>query len=483
MAKSFFVINISRTNAEGRSPINLRICDRTTVKTYATGFYADPGTQKTVKDENGKEKKIWNSDKDWDHDNHCFRHGKGVKKFSVLRREEGGVKEYSNTDANAELSAFKKKADKILKKYDEDQVDWSMAMFDSEFRVKRTDGLFFEYAQKEVIERRYLALGKYKRAKVTEDALHDLERFYTLELGKKKDGLAIKDIDKDFIDSYIANCYSNGVAENPDEKPRKGTTLDGKPRKASTPNTVGIRLREIRRILNLAMEDGVGSAQTYPFGGRNGVEIPKNKTAKRFLSMDSLRKIASARMEDKAKETARHLFLLSFHLRGMNYKDMAELRKKNIKMEQVEDGELKKVLRYRRSKTKEDFVIVITPRIQAELDWFNENTETIGDYLLPIFRLEPSPEGREEYLQQRRKRWNRQLKAIAKDLELPEEMQGKGVSAYWSRHSFAMAMRHKGESIEKISQALGHADVETTKTYLASFGKMEMAKATDIDLG
>ena len=450
MAKTYFIINTGRTNAEGRSPINLRICDKTKVKTYATGFTA------TADEWDGK----------------GFKQGKGVKKFSVMRREEGGVKEYSNAEANAELVKFKDKADEILRQFEKAKTDWSMAMFDAEFKVKRTDGLFFEYAQKEVIERRYLALGKYKRAKVTEDALRDLERFYTLELGKKKDGLAIKDIDKDFIERYIANCYSS-----------EGVTLDGEPKKASTPNTVGIRLREIRRILNLAMEDGVGSAQTYPFGGRNGVEIPKNKTAKRFLSMDSLKKIASARMEDKAKETARHLFLLSFHLRGMNYKDMAELRKKNIKMEQVEDGELKKVLRYRRSKTKEDFVIVITPRIQAELDWFNENTETIGDYLLPIFRLEPSPEGREEYLQQRRKRWNRQLKAIAKDLELPEEMQGKGVSAYWSRHSFAMAMRHKGESIEKISQALGHADVETTKTYLESFGKMEMAKATDIDLG
>ena len=41
----------------------------------------------------------------------------------------------------------------------------------------------------------------------------------------------------------------------------------------------------------------------------------------------------------------------------------------------------------------------------------------------------------------------------------------------------------KKESIDHISQALGHADVKTTKVYLASFSTEDMAKYTEIDLG
>ena len=75
MAQTYFIINTGRTNAEGRSPINLRICDKTKVKTYATGFSARPGT----KDEDGN----WKSNDEWDFKAGRFVQKQGKKKFSV----------------------------------------------------------------------------------------------------------------------------------------------------------------------------------------------------------------------------------------------------------------------------------------------------------------------------------------------------------------------------------------------------------------
>ena len=86
----------------------------------------------------------------------------------------------------------------------------------------------------------------------------------------------------------------------------------------------------------------------------------------------------------------------------------------------------------------------------------------------------------DEYLKQSRRRFNRNLKLLAKELGLPESQQD--ISIYTARHSFAMTLQNKGKSVEIISQALGHQSVETTKHYLAKFSTTKMAEETDIDL-
>ena len=432
MAKVYFIINLGATNKDGRHPINLRVCDRSKVKSFTTGFYS--------------------LSEDWDKSANRFKQGSGVKSFNVIRRQADGFKQYTNKEANTELALIESRAQGILDEFNKNGVDWSMEMFAQRFEVKRIDNKFLEYARTKVIEERLVKLGKFKSAQIMEAALHDLELF-----DPNIARLEIKDIDKKFLSEYVSFCEKRG----------------------NQPNTISVRIRSIRRILNLAIEDKVGSAQTYPFG-KNGVKIPANKTAKRFLTMDSLRKVAATTMENPATESARHLFLFSFYCRGINYKDMAALTAKNIDSVILESGKTAKVIRYRRSKTSEDFEIIVTPAIQRELDWFEQNDRPFGNYLLPIVKIELTPEKREDYLQQRRKRWNRQLRTIARTIGIPEA--DMGISAYWARHSFAMAMLGKGESIDHISQALGHQDIKTTKVYLKSFSSEQMAQFTAIDL-
>lgn len=137
-------------------------------------------------------------------------------------------------------------------------------------------------------------------------------------------------------------------------------------------------------------------------------------------------------------------------------------------------------MQYRRSKTKGEFDIQVTPNIKGELDWFLENSRLYGSYVLPIIMEKVEPENLDEYLKQSRKRFNRNLKKLAKELNLPESQ--RDISIYTARHSFAMTLQDKGKSVEIISQALGHQSVETTKHYLAKFSTTRMAEETDINL-
>ena len=261
--------------------------------------------------------------------------------------------------------------------------------------------------------------------------------------------------------------------------------------KGHSGNTIGIRLREIRRIFNVAIRDKVIPQELYPFSTGNEagkVKIPQaelNKTDQ-YLTLDSLRLMAGTTFKNHVLERTKHLFLFSYYSRGMNWKDMALLTGANFYCAMVVDEKTHQsrevtMMQYKRSKTKGAFNILVTPNIRRELDWFKENTPLYGDYVLPpIIGLEVADEKLDDYLMQGRKRFNASLKKIAMQLKFPESQQN--ITIYTARHSFAMTLKNKDKSIEIISQALGHQSVETTKHYLAKFSTTKMAEETDIDL-
>jgi len=40
---------------------------------------------------------------------------------------------------------------------------------------------------------------------------------------------------------------------------------------------------------------------------------------------------------------------------------------------------------------------------------------------------------------------------------------------YWARHTYATVLKQSGESVEMISELLGHKDIKTTQIYLGKF--------------
>jgi len=444
MASISIILKRSKSNAKGEHPIVLRLADTGDKKTYfSTGFYS--------------------TDKLFDTDAGRFIQGKGVKAFHVDRKEDGGgVKTYTNKEANDKLAEFETRARDLLKRYNDEHIDWGFDQFRDDFINKPKRELFLTFAES-IIEKEYRQQGRFKKADIAVEALESLKK-YDKNLGKK----AFQDITSSYIQGYIKHCSDQGNSNN----------------------TIGIRLREIRRFYNIAIRDKVVSPDLYPFssGKEDGkARIPKveqNKTDQ-YLPVDSLKILAKTPSKDPILERTRHLFLFSYYCRGINWKDMALLTTKNFYKATVTDTTTKKsqqvtMMQYKRSKTRGEFDIQVNQNIQNELDWFKENTSLFKDYVLPIVGIDVSPEKFDEYIMQIRKRFNRSLKKLAEELELPESQQK--ISIYSARHSFAMTLQDKGKSVEIISQALGHQSVETTKHYLQKFSTTKMAEETDIDL-
>jgi len=137
------------------------------------------------------------------------------------------------------------------------------------------------------------------------------------------------------------------------------------------------------------------------------------------------------------------------------------------------------VLKFIRTKTHKPFEIIINSDIQRLLNWFNKMPHC-KPYLLPIVTV-PSHQGEalRLHIRDRRSKYNKALSDITalEVLKFPEALQN--ITSYFSRHSYSMALRSKGVNIELISEALGHAELKTTSIYLDSFGKEEVANASE----
>lgn len=444
MAKIRIILKSSK-DADGRRAVLLMLTDRKQREYFSTGFSADEKEFDTSK-QGGR-----------------FHQGRGVRPFYVKRKEDdGSVKVYSNKDANVVLANMENRASDILKGYNEKHINWGLDQFRSDFVNAPKRELFLSFAQA-TIQQEYVERGKHKTAAVANEALRSLE-IYDSQLSKR----AFQDISVKYLNGYMDFCRAKGNSDT----------------------TLKIRLGEIRRIYNIAIREGVASHELYPFsnGKEDGkVRIPKtspNKTDQ-YLTLENMKKLANTSFDNYVLERTRHLFLFSYYCRGMNWKDMALLTKSSFFPILVTDETTKEtkevtMMEYRRSKTKGEFLIQVTPNIQRELDWFAENSVLYKDYVLPIISVDVTEDKLDMYIAKIRQRFNHSLRQIAKELGFPESQ--LNITSYTARHSFAMSMLHLDKPVEIISQALGHQSVETTKHYLAKFSSTKMAKETDIDL-
>ena len=431
----------SSTDADGNHPVLLMLSDRGKRSYFATGFSSDAGKFDDSLEGGGR-----------------FVQGRGVKSFSIYRKEEdGSIVEYSNKEANDALAELERRASDILKSYNEKHIDWSMDQFRSDFVNAPKRNTFLRFAE-DVVEKEYRDRGQYSTADTVKYTILSLKRF-DHSLSKR----TFQEITPKYLDNYDSFCRSEGAL----------------------PGTISIRVRVIKRIFNIAIRDKVVTRDQYPFsnGADDGkYKPPQAKLTKtnQFLPLESLKLLANHKFERPNYERDKHLFLFSFYCMGINWKDMAQLTTRNFQRITTAEGQEVSVLRYRRSKTQGEFEILVVPSIQRELDWFMANTKLYSDYVLPIITKRILQEDLNSYLSQKRKRFNHTLKAIAKELNLPESQ--LNMTSYHARHSFAMALLDKGKSVEIISQALGHQSVETTKHYLAKFSTTRMAEETDINL-
>lgn len=227
--------------------------------------------------------------------------------------------------------------------------------------------------------------------------------------------------------------------------------------------TVGVYLRPLRAIINIAIEEGMASQESnYPFGKRK-YQIPASRNVKKALTLEEIGLLFNYNaLEGTWWEKARDFFIFSYLANGMNIKDIALLKHSDI------DGEF---IRFIRAKTKNTnrssntFISIhITEPLRKIIERWKTRSNDKDDYLFPVIQRDDSPEKQRKVIQQFTKMINTYIDKIAVQVGIT-----KKVTTYYARHSFATVLLRKGHSTEIISESLGHSSLQTTKAYLGSF--------------
>lgn len=255
-----------------------------------------------------------------------------------------------------------------------------------------------------------------------------------------RDKLAFPEVDKKFLGDYERHMLSLGKSYT----------------------TIGIYTRNLRTIFNEAIECGDASQNFYPFGN-NKYQPPQSANNKRALDTKDLQKILNYKPEENTwEEYARDIWMFSLLCQGVNMKDIANLRYKNIQGNQIVFIREKT----KRTKRAEQMPIVVYLGKEA-LDiikkWGHEN-KMPTQLVFPIYSDDNSPLRNLRLVEQQTKMINKYMRKIAADLKIKQDF-----TFYAARHSFATVLKQQGRSTEEIQEFLGHASKKTTELYLGSF--------------
>lgn len=228
-----------------------------------------------------------------------------------------------------------------------------------------------------------------------------------------------------------------------------------------SPTTIGFYLRNLRAIINMAIENGSLDKEEYPFGKRK-YQIPSSKNIKKALKIIDIKKIVNYKPSNEYEAKARDLWLFSYLSNGLNVKDIANLQYKNIK-----DNKIAFIRAKTKNTTKHEQRKITVP-INAEIKkiikkWGIKNTNP-DTYIFGIINNDDNLEKQYWKIKQATKIINKHMKHIGEELEITVK-----ITTYTARHSFATVLKRSGAPIEFISESLGHKDLKTTENYLDSF--------------
>lgn len=236
--------------------------------------------------------------------------------------------------------------------------------------------------------------------------------------------------------------------------------------------TVGIYLRSLRTLFNNAITEGLLSKELYPFGKRK-YEIPTGNNIKKALNLTDISLIFKYQaVPGTTAEKMKDYWMFMYFCNGLNVKDMCLLKYKNIKGDMIVFERAKTV----RTKRKvEPIRVTFLDEAKGIISkWGNEDSSD-ENYVFPVLTKNLTAERQQQLIKQQTHVINDHMKVIGKALGIQND-----ITTYAARHSFATVLKRSGASTEFISEALGHTNVRTTQSYLASFEddhKKEMAKA------
>jgi integrase len=294
----------------------------------------------------------------------------------------------------------------------------------TKFSLEQVQPFFEEYINRLRIQERIKTAESYK------SALNSIVQF--------KRYLKFQDITPEFLSAYEIWMLS----------------------KKKSKTTVGVYLRSLRTIYNLAMQRGIVTYTQYPF---KRYTIPAPRKSKRAFKDEHIKTIFNAKVESEENVRALDIWRFSFLCNGINLKDIALLKWKNI------TGDYMEFFRKKTENTKRENVLPIRVHLnrhaQAIIKKWGNSASDPEQYLFPILEPGLSIKEIENRIANLTRTTNKYLKRVGEQLGLPVKL-----TTYTARHSFATKLKNSEKvSLSFIMESLGHSSIKTTMDYLAGF--------------
>ncbi len=238
--------------------------------------------------------------------------------------------------------------------------------------------------------------------------------------------------------------------------------------------TIGIYLRSLRTIVNIARSEKVINEEQYPFGlkSRKKYEIPRANNIKKALDESALSKILTCECVNDDEAWARDMWLFSFYCNGMNMADIFHLKYRNIKGEFLYFVRQKTI---RTKKVQEPIEIYLSEPIREIIEKWGTFDKSADNYVFGVFNNRMTAEEIYRIRLNTIRSINHYMKNIGERLKIEVP-----TTTYVARHSWATTLLRKGISTAYISKGFGHASFSTTEQYLGGFTQDQKKSVADL---
>jgi integrase len=223
--------------------------------------------------------------------------------------------------------------------------------------------------------------------------------------------------------------------------------------------TVGMYLRALRTIFNMAIDNEVIDASKYPF---KKYAIPAPQKISRTLKKEEIKLIINYTAKRDADAIALDYWVFSFISNGMNFKDIALLKYGNINGDFIE---------FRRAKTKRTtnnnslpIMVPLDENLLYIIKKRGNKSKKKEDYIFPILKHGLTPQQEYDHIKTFVRNTNKRLTRVGIELGLSLK-----VTSYVARHCFATIQKNNNAPLAYISEALGHSNLKTTQNYFGRF--------------
>lgn len=228
--------------------------------------------------------------------------------------------------------------------------------------------------------------------------------------------------------------------------------------------TVSIVMRSLRCIFNEAASaplNIINKSRCYPFGKRK-YQIPASRNTKLAFDAVELKRLYEYEPTDPEVARGMDYWWFLYFGNGMNLKDAALLKFKNIQ----ED-----FIIFRRAKTDRTsrattlpISVYISEDMSAIIERRGNKLRDPESFIFPILNTDMNPLQQHDEIKAFIRLINRSAKIVCKEIGLSKKCTTKV-----TRHSFMTQQKRNGASIEEIQEAVGHTSPNTTQFYLDSF--------------